>query len=297
MGSVINAGTSMPAPVVSDMFNAVRGHSALAKIADRTPIAFSGATEFVFNMDHEASIVAESGAKVNGGATATPVVIRPVKFEYGTRVSAEFMYASEENRMNIMRDFAEAAGRKFAKGFDIAALHGLNPYSLTASAVVGNNHFDYAIPGGSVITYVSGSEDANLEAAIAAVGSQGYECNGVAFDPVFSSALAQKSVGNVAIAPDMMFGGNPDTFHGMRSDVNKTVDTKAAGADAKYLYVGDFNAFRWGYASDVMFDVIEYGDPDNAGSDLKGHNQVYLRCEAYIGWGILDGNAFAKVEA
>ena len=51
------------------------------------------------------------------------------------------------------------------------------------------------------------------------------------------------------------------------------------------------------FARDVEFEVIEYGDPDNAGSDLKGHNQVYLRAEAYIGWAVLDGNAFAKIEA
>ena len=43
--------------------------------------------------------------------------------------------------------------------------------------------------------------------------------------------------------------------------------------------------------------MIEYGDPDNSGYDLKGHNQVYLRGEAYIGWGILDKDAFALVKA
>ena len=31
--------------------------------------------------------------------------------------------------------------------------------------------------------------------------------------------------------------------------------------------------------------------------DLKGHNQVYLRGEAYIGWGILDRSAFAHIKA
>ena len=297
MGTVISNGGNMPAAVVSEMFNAVRGRSALAKLSDRMPVAFSGAAEFVFNMDSEADIVAENGAKSNGGATATPVVIRPVKFEYGTRVSDEFMYASEEKAMDIMRDFADGAARKFARGFDIAAFHGNNPRTNAASAVVGTNNFDSAVTGASVIAYTSGSEAANLESAIAAVNGGGYDVNGVAFDPEFSSALGQASVGNVALAPDYLFGGNPDTFHGMRSDVNTTVGKVATGADKVYAYVGDFDAFRWGYASDVKFEVIEYGDPDNSGSDLKGHNQVYLRCEAYIGWGILDAAAFAKVEA
>jgi hypothetical protein len=71
-----------------------------------------------------------------------------------------------------------------------------------------------------------------------------------------------------------------------------------AGGDPFYGYVGDFeNAFRWGFGKEVSLEVIEYGDPDNTGSDLKGHNQVYLRCEAYIGWGILDFDSFGRVDS
>ena len=298
MANIIANGGNIPAAVVSDMFNAVRGKSALAKISDRMPVAFAGSTEFVFNMDSEADIVAENGAKSNGGATATPITIRPLKFEYGVRVSDEFLKGSEEYRMDIMREFAEGAARKFAKGMDIAAFHGLNPRTMTAATTtVGNMHFDYQIPAASVITYTAGSEDANLNAAIYAVNGFGYDVNGVAFDPEFSSALGAAAVGNIAVAPEYLFGGDPDTFHGMKSAVNGTVGKVATGADKVYGYVGDFDAFRWGYARDVEFEVIEYGDPDNAGSDLKGHNQVYLRCEAYIGWAVLDGNAFAKIEA
>ena len=262
------------------------------------PVAFNGSAEFVFNMDSEADIVAENGAKSNGGATATPIVIRPYKFEYGVRVSDEFLKGSEEYRMDVMREFAEGAARKFAKGMDIAAMHGLNPRTMTAATTtVGNMHLDNKIPAGSVISYTAGSEDANLNAAIAKVNGFGYDVTGVAFDPEFSSALGSAAVGNIAVAPEYLFGGDPDTFHGMKSAVNGTVGKVATGADKVYGYVGDFDAFRWGYARDVEFEVIEYGDPDNAGSDLKGHNQVYLRAEAYIGWAVLDGNAFAKIEA
>lgn len=296
MANIIANGGNIPPVVVSEMFNAVRGKSALAKISDRMPVAFNGSAEFVFSMDSEADIVAENGAKSNGGAAATPVIIRPYKFEYGVRVSDEFLKGSEEYRMDVMREFAEGAARKFAKGMDIAAFHGLNPRTMTAATTtVGDMHFDHEIPAGNVITYTSGSEAANLEAAIAAVGAGGYGVNGVAFNPLFSSALGATSVGAVAVAPEYLFGGDPDTFHGMKSAVNGTIGAVATGADDVYGYVGDFSAFRWGYARDVEFEVIEYGDPDNAGSDLKGHNQVYLRAEAYIGWAILDGNAFASI--
>ena len=298
MANIIANGGNIPPVVVSEMFNAVRGKSALAKISDRMPVAFNGSAEFVFNMDSEADIVAENGAKSNGGATATPIVIRPYKFEYGVRVSDEFLKGTEEYRMDVMREFAEGAARKFAKGMDIAAMHGLNPRTMTAATTtVGNMHLDNKIPAGSVIPYTAGSEDANLNAAIAKVNGFGYDVTGVAFDPEFSSALGSAAVGNIAVAPEYLFGGDPDTFHGMKSAVNGTVGKVATGADKVYGYVGDFDAFRWGYARDVEFEVIEYGDPDNAGSDLKGHNQVYLPAEAYIGWAVLDGNAFAKIEA
>ena len=82
-------------------------------------------------------------------------------------------------------------------------------------------------------------------------------------------------------------------LNGKQFDVNGTV------ADAK-AYVGNFrDFFYWGYADDIKFEVIQYGNPDNDATlgDLKGHNQVYIRAEMYVGWGILDPNAFAAVVA
>lgn len=62
--------------------------------------------------------------------------------------------------------------------------------------------------------------------------------------------------------------------------------------------MGDFsNAFKWGYSEDIPIEIIQYGDPDNTGIDLKGSNQICLRAEAYIGWGILDPTSFARIVA
>ena len=65
-------------------------------------------------------------------------------------------------------------------------------------------------------------------------------------------------------------------------------------------YVGNFrDYFRWSYAKNVEIRVIPYGNPDNdvSAGDLAGHNQVYLRGEAYIGWVILVPATFARVLA
>lgn len=292
MADILTRGTSMPTAVVEDMFNAVKGHSALAKLSTARPIAFNGNTVFVFNMDKEADIVAENGAKSNGGGTAAATYVVPIKMEYGMRVSDEFMRGAEEYRMRVTEDFVDGAARKFARALDIGAFHGLNPRTMEASTVIGDNNFDAAIPSGNKIKYEAGNEADNLADAIAKVEG----VNGVAFAPVFSAGLGKTVVGSMAVAPEYMFGGNPETFHGMRSDVNSTVVAHREGAPDIMAYVGDFDAFRWGYASDVEFEVIEYGNPDNSElGDLKGHNQVYLRCEVYIGWGVLDGASFAVI--
>ena len=275
MANVLTKGTTLPTQIVEEMFNAVRGESALAKLAPQRPIPFNGTTEMVFTLDHEASVVGENDAKVNGGATVTPVVIRPYKFEYGTRVSDEFLYGTEEYRMDVLRTFAEGAARKFARALDIAALHGLNPYSNTASTVIGTNNFESAITNS--ITYVAASADANVESDVAAL-----------------------TVNNAQKYPAFAWGAAPETLGSMTLAVNPTVEIHATGASTTlHGLVGDFSAFKWGYAKDIPLEVIEYGNPDNdaTAGDLKGHNQVYLRAEAYIGWGILAPAFFAKIEA
>ena len=295
MAEILTRGNSMPTAVVEDMFNAVKGHSALAKLSTARPIAFNGSTVFVFNLDSEADIVAENGAKSNGGGTATAVNVVPIKMEYGMRVSDEFMRGSEEYRMRITEDFVDGAAKKFARALDIGGFHAVNPRTRQASAVIGDNSIDAKMPENNVITYEAGGEAAALEQAIVATDG----ANGIALAPAFADGLGKSVVGNMLIAPEYMFGGNPETFHGMKSDVNTTVAAVPAGTtDIPVAYAGNFDAFRWGYASDVEFEVIEYGNPDNSNlGDLKGHNQVYLRCEVYIGWGVLDGSAFAMVAA
>lgn len=298
MANVLSRGTNLPTQIVEEMFNAVRGESALAKLAPQRPIPFNGTTEMVFTLDHEASIVGENDAKVNGGGAATPVVIRPYKFEYGLRVSDEFRWGTDEYRMNTLRTFAEGAARKFARALDIGAFHGLNPYSNTASTVIGTNNFESAITNS--ITYVAANADANVNSAIALVEAAGVMADGIAMSTTMKGDVAALTVNGAQKYPAFAWGASPEQLGSMNLAVNPTVEVHATGASTTlYGLVGDFSAFKWGYAKDIPLEVIEYGNPDNdaVAGDLKGHNQVYLRAEAYIGWGILAPTFFAKIEA
>lgn len=293
--ATINAGTYFPGEVVTEMFNAVRGHSAIAKLSAQDPIPFTGTTEFVFSAAGEASLVGEGDAKPAGNASVTAKVINPVKFVYQQRVSDEFVRSADEVRLGYLRAFADGFARKISRAVDISAIHGIDPASRAAASFRSTNSFDGLVS--NIVTYVAASVDDNIDAAIAMITDG--EVNGIAMSPTASAALAAIKVNGVPQFPEYRFGQNPDAFYGMTSDVNSTLAVQGTGvATVDHVIVGDFqNAFKWGYAANIPLEVIEYGDPDGAGRDLKQYNEVCLRAEAYIGWGILDADAFAIVQA
>jgi len=277
-------GSNFPAELAKEVFSKVRGKSSLAKLSAQEPVAFTGTDVFTFDFDHKVSVVGENAPKVEGGATVAPVRIKPVKVEYGARVSDEFMYASEERQIEILAAFIDGFAKKLAQGFDEMALHGVNPYTGTASAIIGTNHLD------AQATAVTGATNIESGMATASQTITNYTINGVILSKAAGAELGALKENGVSVYPQLKWGGEIDEINGLRADVNITAD-----ASAPVAYTGDFDAFKWGFARDIFTKVIEYGDPDNTGVDLAGSNQVYLRGEAYIGWGIMDGKAFAKV--
>lgn len=291
MAEVLSKGTLFDSKLVKDLVNKVKGHSSLAVLSNSVPVPFNGRKEFTFSMDSEIDIVAENGKKTHGGISLDPVTIVPIKFEYGARVSDEFLYATEEEKLEILKSFNDGFAVKVASGLDIAAMHGINPRTSEASSVVGGNCFDKKVT--QKVVYSSATPDANIEAAIALVeGSEG-DVNGIAISPEVRTALAAMTKQNgEKLYPEFAFGGKPKSLGSQALDVNKTV----AVGDVDKAIVGDFaGRFKWGYAKDIMMEIIKYGDPDNSGKDLKGYNQVYIRAEIYLGWGILDGDSFARI--
>ena len=166
------------AVLVKDLMNKVKGKSSLAVLSGQTPIPFNGLKEFIFSMDNEIDIVAENGKKSEGGITVDPVKIVPIKFEYGARVSDEFLYATEEEQLDILTAFNNGFAAKVAKGFDLAAFHGINPRTGGASTVVGTNHFDSKVT--QKVKYTKGTPDTNLDAAIEMVQGSNGDVRGIA---------------------------------------------------------------------------------------------------------------------
>lgn len=295
MGNVLTRGTLLPPVVTDKLFSQVKGKSSLARLSESEPIPFNGETVFTFSLDNEVDLVGENGAKSNGGATITPVTMQPVKVEYGFRVSDEFKYGTEEVRLQYLTAFADGFAKKVARGLDIMAIHGVNPRSKLDAATLANKNFNDLVT--KTVVFDSSKPQDNITAAIALIGDE-IDVTGLALAPAMKSALANlktASNSNVPLFPELGWGKSLTTLNGLPADSNTTVSFNNSVDRA---LVGNFaDYFKWGFAKQIPIEVIEYGDPDNSGYDLKGHNQVYLRGEAYIGWGILDKDAFALVKA
>lgn len=291
MADVLSRDNLFNAALVTDLINKVKGRSSLATLSGQKGIPFNGTEQFVFSMDSDIDIVAENGKKTHGGVTLEPVTIVPLKVEYGARVSDEFMYASEEVQIDMLQAFNDGFARKLAKGIDLMAIHGINPRTKTASDIIGTNCFDKKVT--QSVTYAEADPDTNVEAAVGMVRGADGEVSGLAMDPTFATALAKLKVNGVKQFPELSWGANPGTVNGLQADVNNTV----ANGGKNRAIVGDFaGAFKWGYAKQIPMEIIQYGDPDGTGKDLKNYNQIYIRCEAYVGWGILVPESFAMIK-
>ena len=287
----IQKSTYFPGIIAQEMFSSVQGHSALAKLSQNKPMPFNGTDIITFSSTDEAAVVAEGAAKPAFTGSNNVIQIRPLKFVFGQRVNDEFRYAADEVRLEYLRGFADAFAKKIARGFDIAAMTGKDPQSAAAVLSLSTNNFHDVVT--NVITATAGQEDAAVQSAITALMGAGYQADGIVMTPAMASALAAIKYSGVPAFPELAWGGNPERVKGLASDITTALAFDSSADDA---LVGDFtNAFKWGYAKDIPMEVIEYGDPDGAG-DLKRYNQVYLRAEAYIGWAILDPNAFGIVK-
>lgn len=278
--------------LVKDLFNKVAGHSSLAKLANAEPLPFNGKEYVTFTMDDEVNLLGESEAKTKGSAGLVSKTIVPLKVEYGIRVSDEFLYATDEARIPVLEAFNEGFAIKLARAIDIMAMHGVNPRTGTASDQISTNHFD---AGSLTITTTAGEEDKDVAKAIALFDDNDtVNVTGMAMSKPFRTSLSMLEYpGGAAKFPELGWGAEAASLRGLAVDVNSTV---SFGSSTDLAIIGDFHKyFKYGIAKQIEMDVIPYGDPDNSGKDLKGHNEVFIRCEAYVGWAIMDEKAFARI--
>nr|DAW43996.1 MAG TPA: major capsid protein [Caudoviricetes sp.] len=295
--TTLQAGTLFKPELVKELISKVQGTSVLAQLSTQTPIPFNGTEQFIFNLEGDAQIVGEGTKKEAGEAKIEPVIIKPLKFVYQARISDEFLRASEEKQIEYMSLFTDGFATKIAQAFDIAALHGVEPKTLTDATFKSTNSFDGLVTT-NVVTYAEAQIDANIEDAIQAVVATDNDVTGIAMSPTAARAMSKiKNKNEDAKYSEFSFGGRPKEFADHKLEINKNLTKQGSNLEKDHVIVGDFeNRFKWGYAENMPLEIIQFGDPDGTGRDLKAYNEICLRAEAFIGWGILDATAFARVK-
>src|SRR5699024_3350078 len=185
---VLKTGDLFPAKTVNEIYSKVKGHSTLARLSNQQAIPFAGEKEFIFNLEGNAQIVGEGELKKDGKAVMDSRVIKPVKIVYQARITDEFKYAALEKQLQYMKAFVDGYAVKIAQAFDIAALHGLEPRSMTDASFKATNSFDGLVTD-NVIEYNASTIEDDIETAVQTVVIGDGDVTGMGLSPQAAAAL------------------------------------------------------------------------------------------------------------
>ena len=282
----------LPAEVTQAIINKVGNTSTIAALSPSTPQLFLNEDYMVFNGAAEAEVVAEGQTKSSYEQTASYITGKKFKVQCTTRVTEELKWADEDNRLEIISSIQEDQTREIARALDYVIYHAINPKSGTK--LDGYN----ALTANAVTVTDSGDDIANVDALADAVNE--YEINGVALSRTWASRLRKLRVPATGMRfyPEIPINLAAGTLDGIPAAVSPTVDGVKATTATKVLGImGDYSLIKWGMIRDIWAEVIQYGDPDQTGVDLKAHNQIAYRTEAMFSYAVLDPKAFAVLKA
>lgn len=282
----------LPAEVTQAIINKVGNTSTIAALSPSTPQLFLNEDYMVFNGAAEAEVVAEGQKKSSYEQAASYITGKKFKVQCTTRVTEELKWADEDNRLEIISSIQEDQTKAIARALDYVIYHAINPKS-------GETLSGYdALTAKAVAVMDSEDDIANVDALADAVNE--YEINGVALSRTWASRLRKLRVPATGMRfyPEIPINLAAGTLDGIPAATSTTVDGVKATEETKVLGImGDYSLIKWGMIRDIWAEVIQYGDPDQTGVDLKAHNQIAYRTEAMFSYAVLDPKAFAVLKA
>lgn len=282
----------LPVEVTQAIINKVGNTSTIAALSPSTPQLFLNEDYMVFNGAAEAEVVAEGQKKSSYEQTASYITGKKFKVQCTTRVTEELKWADEDNRLEIISSIQEDQTKAIARALDYVIYHAINPKS--GAKLEGYT----ALTANAVAVTDSGDDIANVDALADAVNE--YEINGVALSRTWASRLRKLRVPATGMRfyPEIPINLAAGTLDGIPAATSTTVDGAKAATETKVLGImGDYSLIKWGMIRDIWAEVIQYGDPDQTGVDLKAHNQIAYRTEAMFSYAVLDPAAFAVLKA
>lgn len=282
----------LPTSVVPTIFKQVGNASTIAALSPSIPQTFANTEYLVFNPSAEAEVVEEGAKKSAYEQKLTPVTGKRFKVVTTTRVTDELRWADEDNRLeivsNIIADQAAAMGR----ALDYVVYHAVNP--KTGGPLSG---YTALTAGAQTVTATS---DAVADIDSMTDQLMDYDITGFALSKTFASSLRKLRVPSTGMRlyPEIPLNLQVGNLDGIPAATSNTVNGKLATAATNVLAImGDFSLIKWGMVRDIYSELIEYGDPDNTGADLKGSNQVAYRTEAVYAYAVLDAKGFSVLKS
>lgn len=298
MAALTTADLTLPTQIVDGIVEKTKTASTIAALSSQEPMRFGNVSIVTFDDDLTAEFVEQSAAKSEDSAAPDSVVAVPHKAVVNFRTSDEFLVADEDYQLGILDKFEEKCARALGRGLDLGAYYRTNPRTGTA-ITAWTNYLNTTT--NRVEIGASPEADLLLESAAGLVIGDGYSPTGVALDPSFSWTMATARFADGRKKyPELGFGVDVSSVEGLRASVSSTVSGKPRDGDAAdnnvRAIVGNFEqGIRWGVQKTFPFRLLEYGDPDNTGRDLAGHNEVLFRAEVIYAWYVF-AEQFAVIE-
>lgn len=281
----------LPTTVTRAIINKVANTSTIAALSPSTPQLFLNEDYMLFNGAAEAEVVAEGQKKSSYEQETSYITGKKFKVQCTTRVSDELRWADEDNRLEIVSSIQDDQTKAIARSLDYVIYHAINPKSGTKLT-----GYD-ALTAGAVAVTDSGDDIANVDALADAVNE--HEINGIAMSRTWASRLRKLRVPATGMRfyPEIPINLTAGTLDGIPAATSNTVDGVKATSPTKVLGImGDYSLIKWGMIRDIWAEIIQYGDPDQTGVDLKAHNQIAYRTEAMFSYAVLDPTAFAVLK-
>lgn len=296
MAALTSSDVLLPTQIVDGIVEKSKTGSTIAALSGQEPMRFGDVNIVTFDDDLTAEFVEESGAKSEDSAQPSSVVAIPHKAVVNFRTSDEFKIADEDYQLGILDKFEEKCARALARGLDLGAYYRINP--RTGNAVTGWTNY---LNTTTNRVEIGANADIDVESAAGLVIGDGYSPTGIAMDPAYAWTLstARYADGRKKY-PELGFGVDVSSFEGLSASVSSTVSGKPKDGDAADNGVrgilGNFQqGIRWGVQRTFPFRMLEFGDPDNTGRDLAGHNEVLFRAEVIFAWYVF-ADQFAVIE-
>lgn len=286
----------LPTQIVDGIVEKSKTGSTIAALSGQEPMRFGDVNIVTFDDDLTAEFVEEGAAKSADDAAPSSVVAVPHKAVVNFRTSDEFKIADEDYQLGILDKFEEKCARALARGLDLGAYYRINP--RTGNAITAWTNY---LNTTTNRVEIGANADLDVEAAAGLVIGDGYRPTGIAMDPAYAWTLSTARFADGRKKyPELGFGVDVSSFEGLQASISSTVSGKPKDGDAADTGVrgilGNFQqGIRWGVQRTFPFRMLEYGDPDNTGRDLAGHNEVLFRAEVIFAWYVFV-DQFAVIE-